>query len=589
MNGAVLLLIATACFLVGYFVYSRFVGRLLGTDAARRTPAVSMKDGVDYVPAHPMVLFGHHFAAIAGAGPIVGPVLAAEFGWASVALWVVLGCIFIGAAHDMIALFLSVRHKGESIGSVIGDILGRPGRLLFLLFSWSALVLVVAEFTRQVAVTFVQDPSIASASLLFIGEAILFGICVYRLKMNVLVASLIFVPIMFAFVWLGGLLPIDLLKCHGFTAAEYTAALASGASIPADLAAAAQSVQTVWTLVLLAYCFLASTLPVWLLLQPRDYLNAYLLYAMMILGFLGVFVAHPTLQTAAFTGFSAVGRSGHLEYLFPFLFVTVACGACSGFHALVASGTTAKQLDSEKSIRPVAYGGMLLEGVLAVIALVGVAGSFASQAGYVKTIQVTEPVNVFASTIAGFVQKMGFPAETARSFMLLSVSAFLLTSVDAGTRLARFSWQEFVAAAAPAANGTDAAKRGWLYRVCHNMYVGTGVVIALVCALLLGNPKAAKSLWTIFASANQLLAALTLLTATLWFVRNKKPCWITLVPMCFMMTVSTYALIALFRTSLTGGNWTVVGATGFLILVAIALILFSLSYVYTRFVRKEAA
>lgn len=589
MNGAVLLLIATACFLVGYFVYSRFVGRLLGTDAARPTPAVSMKDGVDYVPAHPMVLFGHHFAAIAGAGPIVGPVLAAEFGWASVALWVVLGCIFIGAAHDMIALFLSVRHKGESIGSVIGDILGRPGRLLFLLFSWSALVLVVAEFTRQVAVTFVQDPSIATASLLFIGEAILFGICVYRLKMNVLVASLIFVPIMFAFVWLGGLLPIDLLKCHGFTAAEYTAALASGAPIPANLAAAAQSVQTVWTLVLLAYCFLASTLPVWLLLQPRDYLNAYLLYAMMILGFLGVVVAHPTLQTAAFTGFSAVGRSGHLEYLFPFLFVTVACGACSGFHALVASGTTAKQLDNEKSIRPVAYGGMLLEGVLAVIALVGVAGSFASQADYVKTIQVTEPVNVFASTIAGFVQKMGFPAETARSFMLLSVSAFLLTSVDAGTRLARFSWQEFVAAAAPAANGTDAAKRGWLYRVCHNMYVGTGVVIVLVCALLLGNPKAAKSLWTIFASANQLLAALTLLTATLWFVRNKKPCWITLVPMCFMMTVSTYALIALFRTSLTGGNWTVVGATGFLILVAIALILFSLSYVYTRFVRKEAA
>lgn len=589
MNGAVLLLIATACFLVGYFVYSRFVGRLLGTDAARPTPAVSMKDGVDYVPAHPMVLFGHHFAAIAGAGPIVGPVLAAEFGWASVALWVVLGCIFIGAAHDMIALFLSVRHKGESIGSVIGDILGRPGRLLFLLFSWSALVLVVAEFTRQVAVTFVQDPSIASASLLFIGEAILFGICVYRLKMNVMVASLIFVPIMFGFVWLGGLLPIDLLKCHGFTAAEYTAALASGAPIPADLAAAAQSVQTVWTLVLLAYCFLASTLPVWLLLQPRDYLNAYLLYAMMILGFLGVFVAHPTLQTAAFTGFSAVGRSGHLEYLFPFLFVTVACGACSGFHALVASGTTAKQLDNEKSIRPVAYGGMLLEGVLAVIALVGVAGSFASQADYVKTIQVTEPVNVFASTIAGFVQKMGFPAETARSFMLLSVSAFLLTSVDAGTRLARFSWQEFVAAAAPAANGTDTAKRGWLYRVCHNMYVGTGVVIALVCALLLGNPKAAKSLWTIFASANQLLAALTLLTATLWFVRNKKPCWITLVPMCFMMTVSTYALIALFRTSLTGGNWTVVGATGFLILVAIALILFSLSYVYTRFVRKETA
>lgn len=589
MNGATLLLIATACFLVGYFIYSKFVGRLLGVDPSRPTPAVSMNDGVDYVPAHPTVLFGHHFAAIAGAGPIVGPVLAAEFGWASVALWVVLGCIFIGAAHDMISLFLSVRHKGESIGSVIGDILGRPGRILFLLFSWSALVLVVAEFTRQISVTFVQDPSIASASLLFIGEAILFGVCVYRLKMNVLVASLIFVPIMFGFVWLGGVIPIDLMKCYGFTAAEYCSALASGAPVPAAMAAAAQSVQTTWTLVLLAYCFLASTLPVWLLLQPRDYLNAYLLYAMMILGFLGVFVAHPTLQTDAFTGLSAIGRSGSLEYLFPFLFVTVACGACSGFHALVASGTSAKQLDSERSIRPVAYGGMLLEGVLAVIALIGVAGSFASQAEYAKALQVTEPVNVFASTIAGFVQKMGFPAETARSFMLLSVSAFLMTSVDAGTRLARFSWQEFVAAAAPAEERKE--RPSILYRVCHDMYVGTGVVVALVCALLLGNPKAAKSLWTIFASANQLLAALTLLTATLWFVRNKKPCWITLVPMCFMMTVSTYALISLFRASITGGNWTVVGATGFLIVVAIALILFSLSYVYTHFApaaKKEA-
>ena len=565
MNGLTLLLIASACFLGGYFLYSRIIGKVLGIDPERKTPAHTRRDGVDYVPAHPTVLFGHHFAAIAGAGPIVGPVLAAEFGWASVALWIILGCIFIGAAHDMIALFLSVRHNGESIGTVIGDVLGRPGRILFLLFSWSALVLVLAEFTRQIAATFVADPAIATASLLFIGEAIVFGLCVYRLKMPVLWASLIFVPIMFAFVWVGNAFPFDVCAMTGMTK---------------------EGAQGLWTIVLLIYCFFASTMPVWLLLQPRDYLNAYLLYAMMALGFLGVFVAHPVLHIDAFAGFSVVGRSGVSELLFPFLFVTVACGACSGFHALVASGTSAKQLDSEKSIRPIAYGGMLLEGVLAIIALIGVAGTYLSQKDYVAAVQGMEPVQMFASTIAGFCvtvfEKLGIAPETgkriAESFMLLSVSAFLMTTVDAGTRLARFSWQELVACVPR----KDCSTPSMPYRVFHNMYVGTTIVCVLAAALLLGNPKAAKSLWTIFASANQLLASLTLLTATLWFVRNKKPCWFTLVPMCFMLSVSSYALVSIFAAAFGAGDWTRLGATGFLLLVAIALVLFTLSKVFGR-------
>ncbi len=569
MNGLTLLMIASACFLGGYFLYSRLIGKVLGIDPSRKTPAHTRRDGVDYVPAHPTVLFGHHFAAIAGAGPIVGPVLAAEFGWAGVELWLLLGCIFIGAAHDMIALFLSVRHNGESIGTVIGDVLGRPGRILFLLFSWSALILVLAEFTRQIAATFVADPAIATASLLFIGEAIVFGLCVYRLKMPVLWASLIFVPIMFAFVWVGNAFPFDVCAMTGMTK---------------------EGAQGLWTIVLLIYCFFASTMPVWLLLQPRDYLNAYLLYAMMALGFLGVFVAHPVLHIDAFAGFSAVGRSGVSELLFPFLFVTVACGACSGFHALVASGTSAKQLDSERSIRPIAYGGMLLEGVLAIIALIGVAGTYMSQKDYVAAVQGMEPVQMFASTIAGFCvtvfEKMGIAPETgkriAESFMLLSVSAFLMTTVDAGTRLARFSWQELVACVPR----KDGAAPSMPYRVFHNMYVGTTIVCALAAALLLGNPKAAKSLWTIFASANQLLASLTLLTATLWFVRNRKPCWFTLVPMCFMLSVSSYALVSIFAAAFGAGDWTRLGATGFLLLVAIALVLFTLSKVFGR---KESA
>ena len=584
MNGLTLLLGATAVFLVGYAVYSKFLSRVLGIDPSRPTPAHTRQDGCDYVPAHPTVLFGHHFAAIAGAGPIVGPVLAAEFGWAAVTLWIVFGCVLIGAAHDMIALFLSVRHDGESIGSVIGTILGRPGKILFLLFSWSALVLVVAEFNRQIAGTFVADPAIATASLLFIGEAILFGLCVYRLKMPVLWASLIFVPVMFAFVWVGNVIPFDIVKLLGITP---------------------ETAGMVWIITLLVYCFFASTCPVWILLQPRDYLNAYLLYAMMALGFLGVFIAHPTLNIDAFAGFSAVGRSGGTDMLFPFLFVTVACGACSGFHALVASGTSAKQLSNERSIRPIAYGGMLLEGVLAMIALIGVAGTYLNQADYVAAVQTKEPVQMFASTIAGFCVKLftgiGLGAETgkriAESFMLLSVSAFLMTTVDAGTRLARFSWQELVSAFRggeedKAATGAalpvgrsprDRRTASPAYTVFHNMYVGTFVVVALAAGLLLGNPKAAKQLWTIFASANQLLASLTLLSATLWFIKNRKPCWMTAVPMVLMLGVSSWALSAILVKSCSGGVWTLAGASAFLILVAVALICFAVN----KFCRRE--
>jgi carbon starvation protein len=571
MNGLTLLGIASAAFLCGYFIYSRFLGKVLGIDPSRKTPAVVKRDGVDYVPAHPTVLFGHHFAAIAGAGPIVGPVLAAQFGWASVALWIILGCIFIGAAHDMIALFLSVRNNGESIGTVIGSVLGRPGRIMFLLFSWSALILVVAEFTRQIAATFVLQPAIASASMLFIAEAVLFGLFVYRFKVSVLVSSLIFVPLMFAFVWIGGLIPIDLLKLFGTTASDYMSAASNG-TLTSQMIAAKANVEMIWTLVLLVYCFFASTLPVWLLLQPRDYLNAYLLYAMMLLGFLGVIFTRPELHTEAFTGFTACAPNGDLQILFPFLFVTVACGACSGFHALVAGGTTSKQLDNERSIRPVAYGGMLLEGVLAILALVGVAGTYMSQSEYQAAIKTISPVQMFATTTAGFCASIGIPRAVAEGFMLLAVSAFLMTSVDAATRLARFSFQELTAAFA-GGDSESGAKNG-VKRVFSNMYVGTGLVVALVAALLLGNPAAAKQLWNVFASANQLLAALTLLTTAMWFIRNGKIkwCWITAVPMCLMMGASGTALVLLVQSSFASGKFILTGACSALLALAVALV-----------------
>ena len=495
------------------------IAKVMGVDPERKTPAFTKRDNVDYIPAHPTVLFGHHFAAIAGAGPIVGPVLAAQFGWVSVTLWIILGCIFIGAAHDMIALILSVRHEGESIGSVIGKIMGPLGKVLFLLFSWSALILVVAVFASQIAGTFVADPAIATSSLLFIAEAIVFGICVNKLKMPVLWASLIFVPLMFAFVWIGKLIPLDLMAMFGLSKA---------------------ATMMVWCVVLLVYCFFASTCPVWILLQPRDYLNAYLLYAMMILGILGVFVAHPALNINAFTGLKSFGSN---LPLMPILFVTVACGACSGFHSLVASGTSSKQLDNEKNARPIAYGGMLLEGVLAMIALIGVAGTYASQGEYTAALGGMTPVAMFASSVAGFCAKLGIPLEIAKGFMLLSVSAFLMTTVDAGTRLARFSWQELLG---PRESQPHGAGTSGFLKLARNMYVGTLLVCVLAAGFLMGGEKTTTSLWTLFASANQLLATLTLVTMTIWFLKNKKPYFMTAIPAAFMMVVSSWALILKF-------------------------------------------
>jgi len=545
MNGILLLLGTTALFAVAYFGYGRLLERLLGVDPARQTPAFAKGDGVDYVPAHPAVLFGHHFASIAGAGPIVGPIAAAYFGWGAVVLWVVLGCIFIGAVHDMVSLFLSVRHEGRSIASVIETVLGRPGKLLFLLFCWSTLVLVCAEFTRQVALTFVRSPEVATASLLFIVLAVVFGVAVNRLKVPLLPATLVFVPVMFACIWVGTKCPLDLVARFGLSAA---------------------GAQTAWTLVLLAYCFLASTLPVWLLLQPRDYLNSYLLYAMMALGFLGVFAAAPAVNLDAFVGWRAPNAKGAPMPLFPFLFITIACGACSGFHSLVASGTTAKQIASEKHIRPVAYGGMLLEGVLAILALLAV-GRFA-QPELLEKLGAESAVSLFAGGLASFCAKLGVPERSGAIFMSLAVSAFLMTSVDTATRLARFTWQELFTGA----QGRTKAPNPFTSPV-SNMYVATGLVVALVALLLLGNPEAARNLWNVFASANQLLAGLTLFTASLWLYRNRGAWWVTLFPMLFMLAVSSTGLYLLCTGSWKAGNPTLGVVTAVLLALAAVLVL----------------
>jgi carbon starvation protein len=392
---------------------------------------------------------------------------------------------------------------------------------------------------------------------LAIGEAVVFGICVYKFKMKVSVASFIFVPVLFLLVWAGTIFPIDLTSLFGLSLDQ---------------------ARITWIVIILAYCFFASTLPVWLLLQPRDYLNSYLLYVMLILGVLGILFTVPTIQIDAFTGFAVANpKSGVLQHLFPLLFVTVACGACSGFHALVSSGTTSKQIDKESHIRPIGYGGMLVEGIVALIALIAVASL--TQEEYMMQLKNSEPVQLFASNLAQFCVVLGFKKEIATSFMMLSVAAFLMTSVDSCTRLARFTWQELWTDSKKNEEGKTETEKGFAL-LMQNKYASTMIVVGIATYLLVGNPEISKNLWTLFASANQMLAALTLLTASLWLYKKLRNFWIALMPMLFMFITSGTAVAGLFKGNLD--NWLKEGfqkggvaaiASGILLILAVILLI----------------
>ncbi len=541
MNGAILLSIGVLFFTLAYVVYGRYLKNLFGIDDSRETPAHTHRDGVDFVPTKLPVLFGHHFASIAGAGPIVGPIMAAFLGWGPVALWVLLGAVFVGAVHDFSALFLSVRNGGRSIGSVIERQLGFGGRQIFLLFCWAALILVVAIFAIFVAKTFVKTPSVATASLLFIAMAPIFGWLVSRRGLALLPATLVFVPLLFLFVWIGTLFPIDLVKM----------------GLSADVA------KKVWLVVLFVYAGVASILPVWLLLQPRDYLNSYLLYALMLAGFFGIMVAAPSFHLQSFAGWSALNYKGDLAHLFPILYVTVACGACSGFHALVSSGTTSKQLDREKHMLPIGYGSMLVEGILALMALTSVA--FLTRAQYVSGLTHSGPVVLFAQGLASFTDKIGLPQNMGLTFFALAIAAFLLTTLDTATRLTRFVWQELFL---PAENSVERDKIKPLRRFMGNPVLATLIVVLLSGYLAFSG--SAWEIWPVFGASNQMLAALTLLVVTLYLVRKKANFWVALVPMLFMSSITMWALIQLFSKN-WGHNVVLLMATAFLLVMAACL------------------
>ena len=529
MSGILMMVIAIVVLGGAYLLYGRYLQNKWGIDPKAKTPAYEMEDGVDYVPADTNVVFGHQFASIAGAGPINGPIQAAIFGWLPVMLWILIGGVFFGAVQDFASMYASVKNKGRTIGYIIEEYIGKLGKKLFLLFCWLFCILVVAAFADVVAGTFngfatsdagvvtkvAANGAVATTSMLFILEAVVLGFFLKYTKFNK---------------WINTAVAIVLL----------VAAIVLGLNFPMYV-----SLGT-WHIIIFAYILVASVAPVWALLQPRDYLNSYLLIFMIVGAVIGVFVANPSCNLKAFTSFNVDG-----QYMFPILFVTIACGAVSGFHSLVSSGTASKQIKNEKNMLPVSFGAMLMESMLAIIALIAVA-SFAD--GEAAAQGLTTQPQIFAGAIANFLSVVGLPHSLVFTLINLAVSAFALTSLDSVARVGRLSFQEFFLD-----SDSDEENMSPFLKVVTNKYFAT--VITLVLAYMLTKVGYAE-IWPLFGSANQLLSVLALVACAVFLKKTKRQGCILWIPMVFMMAVTFTALgmtitklsKALLSTGLDLGN-----------------------------------
>lgn len=514
-----LFLIAVVVLGGAYVVYGKFQERLYGLNNENKTPAELYFDGIDYVPAHPAVLLGHHFASIAGAGPIVGPIAAASiFGWLPAYLWCLFGSVFMGGVHDMGAVVASLRHKGLSVGEVVDRWMGHRAKRLFLTFTWLALVLVVAVFLELSAKTFAADPAVAFSGTLYILMALIFGVLIYRMGVSLWISTIVMVPIVIGAVFY----------------ATNAAWVQSAFSLSAET----------WRLILVGYIFAASVLPVWLLLQPRDYLASYMLYFSVFIGAIGmIFGTKFEVVLPAFKG--VMTPKG--EFIWPMLFVIVACGAISGFHSLVGSGTTAKQIRRETDAKPVGYGAMLLEGLVAVIAIgtIMIAG----------TIAKGGPTVTYGQGLGQFAGLIGINPKIGTSLGLLALNSFLLTSLDTATRLARYQLQEFT-------------------NMKLDRYTATAVGVFFAVVLLFykaGDVPAWKLIWPVFGASNQLVAALALLAIGVWVAKDlKKDNRFVMYPMGFMLVTTIAALGYLIKANLH--NPLLTGLSALLLILAFLLV-----------------
>ena len=548
MNGLLLLGLSALILVVAYLFYGRYLVKTWGIDPKATTPAVAKEDGTDFVPTNKWSVFAHQFSSIAGAGPVTGPVMAMMFGWLPAFLWVIVGGVFFGAVQDFGALYASVKTEGKSMGQIIEKYIGRKGKKLFFLFCWIFTLIVIAAFADMVAGTFngisadgaklAPNASAASISILYVFVAIAFGLFLKKVKLEGLPKVILGIALIIAMLALGIMFPVYATK-------------------------------TTWIYVVFVYIFFASVTPMWLLKTPRDYLTTFLFIGMIVAAVIGVFVSNPTITTPAFVGFKSASGS----YIFPTLFVTIACGAVSGFHSLVSSETSSKLVENEKDMLQVGYGSMLLESLLAILVIVIVgalpnlkaSGVLDSTLANMALADTATPFTKFSAGVTGLVAQLGLPQSWGLCIMTMFVSALALTSLDAVARISRMSFQEFFEV-------EEGQEPSGLVKVLTNKYVST--IISLVCGYLL-SLGGYVNIWPLFGSANQLLAAMVLISLAVFLKVTGRKGFMLYIPMVLMFIVTMTALVQaiygiVMKLFVTGGF--VLMVDGLQLVVAILLV-----------------
>lgn len=548
MNGLLLLGLSALILVVAYLFYGRYLVKTWGIDPKATTPAVAKEDGTDFVPTNKWSVFAHQFSSIAGAGPVTGPVMAMMFGWLPAFLWVIVGGVFFGAVQDFGALYASVKTEGKSMGQIIEKYIGRKGKKLFFLFCWIFTLIVIAAFADMVAGTFngisadgaklAPNASAASISILYVFVAMAFGFFLKKVKLEGLPKVILGIALIIAMLALGIMFPVYATK-------------------------------TTWIYVVFVYIFFASVTPMWLLKTPRDYLTTFLFIGMIVAAVIGVFVSNPTITTPAFVGFKSASGS----YIFPTLFVTIACGAVSGFHSLVSSETSSKLVENEKDMLQVGYGSMLLESLLAILVIVIVgalpnlkaSGVLDSTLANMALADTATPFTKFSAGVTGLVAQLGLPQSWGLCIMTMFVSALALTSLDAVARISRMSFQEFFEV-------EEGQEPSGLVKVLTNKYVST--IISLVCGYLL-SLGGYVNIWPLFGSANQLLAAMVLISLAVFLKVTGRKGFMLYIPMVLMFIVTMIALVQaiygiVMKLFVTGGF--VLMVDGLQLVVAILLV-----------------
>ena len=541
MNGLLLLGLSALILVVAYLFYGRYLVKTWGIDPKATTPAVAKEDGTDFVPTNKWSVFAHQFSSIAGAGPVTGPVMAMMFGWLPAFLWVIVGGVFFGAVQDFGALYASVKTEGKSMGQIIEKYIGRKGKKLFFLFCWIFTLIVVAGTFNGISADgakLAPNASAASISILYVFVAMAFGLFLKKVKLEGLPKVILGIALIIAMLALGIMFPVYATK-------------------------------TTWIYVVFVYIFFASVTPMWLLKTPRDYLTTFLFIGMIVAAVIGVFVSNPTITTPAFAGFKSASGS----YIFPTLFVTIACGAVSGFHSLVSSETSSKLVENEKDMLQVGYGSMLLESLLAILVIVIVgalpnlkaSGVLDSTLANMALADTATPFTKFSAGVTGLVAQLGLPQSWGLCIMTMFVSALALTSLDAVARISRMSFQEFFEV-------EEGQEPSGLVKVLTNKYVST--IISLVCGYLL-SLGGYVNIWPLFGSANQLLAAMVLISLAVFLKVTGRKGFMLYIPMVLMFIVTMTALVQaiygiVMKLFVTGGF--VLMVDGLQLVVAILLV-----------------